>query len=144
MSVFAGTRGEKVDCAGREYRAEERNTFRGVEVTPEKLVDFGMFAGACTAADAENSDGGGLWGLSPGIRLGVATAEAEGRCTISDAEMLWDSLLDGPCGRPRSFLEASWVSEARFTGLCGADALLNSRRVGAGAAVSVGASNPAL
>jgi hypothetical protein len=69
---------------------------RGVEVTPEKLVDLGTCAGACAAADAENRDGGGLFGLSPGIRLGVATAAAEGRCAMSDAEILCDSLLDGP------------------------------------------------
>jgi hypothetical protein len=78
--------------------------------------------------------GGRLFGLSPGIRLGVATTMLEGRCAISDAEMLWDSLLDGPCGRPMMRRDASCDSDARFIGLCGADALLGSRCAGAGGA----------
>jgi hypothetical protein len=109
--------------------------FRGVEVVPEKLVDFGMILdGACDATDAD-MEGGGLFGLSPGIRL-------VGRCGISDAEILWDSLLDGPCGRPIILRDAICDSEARFIGLCGADAVFSSRAGAdaAGAAVFVDAS----
>jgi hypothetical protein len=55
VSVFAGTRGEKVlETPGREYKAEERKRLRGVEVTPEKLVDFETFAGA--GADATTDE----------------------------------------------------------------------------------------
>lgn len=43
-------------------------------------------------------------------------------------------MLDGPCGRPMSLRDASWASEARFIGLCGADAVLGSRCAGVGAA----------
>lgn len=138
FSVLTGTRGDSVEAVGREYRAEERKIFRGVEATPEKLVAFGLLAGAYDAVDAEKE--GGLFGLSPGLRLGVAKTEVEGRCAISDAEMLWESLLDGPCGRPMIFREASCESEARFTGLCGADAVLISRWAGAGAAGLLGPS----
>jgi hypothetical protein len=100
--------------------------FRGVDVTPEKLVDFGMIlGGACDATDAD-MEGGGLFGLSPGIRL-------VGRWGISDAEILWESLLDGPCDRPIILRDAICDSEARFIGLYGADAMLASR-AGAGAA----------
>jgi hypothetical protein len=87
FSVFGGTRGEKVDWPGREYIAEERKMLRGVEVTPEKLVDFGMVADAYDMVDAEK-EGGGLLGLSPGIRRGFVSAVLEGRCAMSDAEML--------------------------------------------------------
>lgn len=121
VRVLVGTRGEKFEVAGREYKAEERNMFRGVEVTPEKLVAFGMFSAACDAADVGN-EGGGLLGLSPGIRLGVVSAMLDGRCAISDAEMLWESLLDGPWGRLIILRLASCDSEARFIGLCGASA----------------------
>lgn len=89
---------------------------RGVEVTPEKLVDFGMtLAGACET-DADMG-GYGLLGLSPGIRLCIATAVLGGRCAMSDAEMLWESLLDGACGRPMILRDAICDSDARFTGL---------------------------
>jgi len=129
----AGTRGEKVCMLGREYSAEERKRFRGVEVTPEKLVDLGttLLDGACDMTDADMA-GGRLFGLSPGIRL---TTMLDGRWAISDAEMLWDSLLDGPWGRPMILRDAICDSLARFIGLCGADVLLlNSRCAVAGAA----------
>src|SRR5690349_4744177 len=104
---------------------------RGVDETPEKLVDFGItLDGACDMVDADMA-GGRLFGLSPGIRLGVATTMVDGRWAISDAEILWDSLLDGPCGRPMILRDASCDSEARFIGLCGANALLDSRWAGA-------------
>jgi len=105
--------------------------FRGAALTPEKLVDFGMMlAGACDIADAADKEGGGLLGLSPGIRL---VTVLDGRCAISDADVLWVNLLDGPCGRPMIFRDAIWVSEARFTGLCGADAPLDWRGAAVGA-----------
>lgn len=59
---------------------------RGVDETPEKLVDLGMtFEGGCDTVEAGGSR---LLGLSPGIRLGAATTMLDGRCAISDAEML--------------------------------------------------------
>jgi hypothetical protein len=107
-----------------------------------------LLDGACDTTDAD-MEGGGLFGLSPGIRLGVAMAALDGRCAISDAEMLCDNLLEGPWGRPMILRDASWVSEARFIGLCGAaDALLNWRCADAGATdlvgVSVFASRPSV
>jgi hypothetical protein len=96
-------------------------------VTPEKLVDFGMMlTGACDTTD-DDMEGNGLFGLSPGIRLCVAMVVLDGRWAMSDAEMLWESLLDGACGRPIIFRDAICDSEARFTGLYGADVLLNWR-----------------
>jgi hypothetical protein len=90
--------------------------FRGVEVTPEKLVDLGMMlVGACETDD--DMDGGGLLGLSPGIRRWVAMVVVTGRGAMSDAEMLWESLLDGACGRPIILRDAICDSDARFTGL---------------------------
>ncbi len=99
-------------------------------MTPEKLVDFGMMlAGACETDD--DMDGGGLLGLSPGILLCVARVVVVGRDATSDAEMLWESLLDGACGRPIILRDSICATDARFTGLKGADALLLSSRCGA-------------
>jgi len=116
FSVLAGTRGEKFWRPGREYRAEERKMFRGVEATPEKLVDFGMTLAGASETDADMEEKG-LLGLSPGIRRCVAMLVEVGRGAISDAEMLWESLLDGACGRPIILREAICDSDARFTGL---------------------------
>jgi len=57
----------------------------------------------------------------------LGTSDDENTLSMSAAVKLWASLLEGPWGRPSIFLDASWLSEARFTGLSGADALPESR-----------------
>jgi hypothetical protein len=76
-----------------------------------------------------------LYGLSPGRLLGgpselskltdAAGMMGDDRST-SDAVKLWESLLEGPRGWLRIFRCASCVSDARLTGLSGADALPDS------------------
>lgn len=124
VKLLGGTRGEKVGSPGRGYRVEDRKIFREVEAAPEKLVLLEWSGSGRDTVDANEEDG--LLGLSPGIRFGVATAVLAGCGVMSDAEILWESLLDGPCGRPMILRAAICDSEARFAGLCGADALLNS------------------
>ena len=85
-------------------------------MTPEKLVDFGMTLAGASETDAD-MEGNGLLGLSPGIRRCVAMLVVVGRGARSDAEMLWESLLDGACGRPIILREAICDSDARFAGL---------------------------
>jgi hypothetical protein len=90
--------------------------FRGVEAAPEKLVPLKWLGGGRDAVDAER-EGGGLFGLSPGMRFGVAIAVLEGWGALLYAEKLCESLLDGPWGRLMIFREASCASEARCIGL---------------------------
>lgn len=97
--------------------AEERKMLVRVELWPVKFV-LGR-----VAMDEENEEG--LLGLSPGIRLGVPIVTV--LVLRSDAVKLWESLLDGPWGRPMILREAIWESEARFAGLSGADDALAGR-----------------
>ena len=81
-----------------------------------------------------------MYGLSPGRLLGAVPIDSEklndlgaavvdrSRRSKSAAVKLWESLLDGPWGLLRILREASCVSEARLTGLSGADAFPDSMR----------------
>jgi len=128
-------RAEKFVVCGRAYNAVDRKMLlRGAEevVAPEGLLDLSSLVVARDTIVAEKVEG--LLGLSPGIRLGAEMALFDDACDRSDAETAWDSLLDGPCGRPMILRAAICVSDARFAGLSGADALLKLGRGSAGAA----------
>lgn len=134
-------RAEKFVVCGREYNAEERKMLlRGAEVVvaPEKLLDLSSLVVARDTIVVEKVEG--LLGLSPGIRLGAEMALFDDTCDRSDAETVWDNLLDGPCGRPMTLRAAICDSDARFAGLSGADALLKLGRGSAGAADFTGMS----
>jgi len=91
--------------------------------------------------EEKEADAGILFGLSPGILLGVAGIDGAGKLadfaaaaatsSKSAAEKDWESLLEGPWGRPKIFRDAICASEARFAGLSGNALPYSTRGTGA-------------